>query len=50
MDATVWRWVLGLSTTRMAGGFLEEYKILKRITYIIFADLFLYTHCVTHEM
>jgi hypothetical protein len=43
LDATVWRWLLGLSTTRVAGGLLEELKMLKRV---IFRWLiFIYTLC-----
>jgi hypothetical protein len=43
LDATVWRWLLGLSTTRVAGGLLKELKMLK---HIIFRWLiFMYTLC-----
>jgi hypothetical protein len=27
LDASVWRWLLGLSTTRVVGGFLKDYMM-----------------------
>jgi hypothetical protein len=46
LNATVWRWMHGLSTIRVVSGLLDAYMTPKSITFVLFRWLiFMYTLC-----